>query len=128
MFKEETKELKISNVYKKQEIENKIIDILNNPFNHLSPVIDWITFSRKDKQRIILHYIDSVDIERHGNSFKIINIIFYHKIATNNEVVIRTILIKNNKLRIGIITLDVAEIYKYTKKVYDFIIIYELCK
>ena len=49
--------------------------------------------------------------------------------ATNNEAVIRAILIEDkklkreNKLKIGIITLDVSEIKKVcTPKVYDFII------
>ena len=48
--------------------------------------------------------------------------------STNNEAVIRAILIEDkklireNKLRIGIITLDVSEIKKvYTPKAYDFI-------
>ena len=48
--------------------------------------------------------------------------------ATNNEAVIRAILIEDkklkreNKLKIGIITLDVSEIKKVcTPKVYDFI-------
>ena len=48
--------------------------------------------------------------------------------ATNNEAVIRAILIEdkklrmNNKLKIGIITLDVSEMKKIcTPKVYEFI-------
>ena len=184
--------------------DNQTIDILNNPFNYLSLVSDWMTLPRKEKKRIISHYIDSIDIERHGDDFQIININFlssfiteqqenhnkydtplslnifqssdgypirvnpefrtneqarkyfdkldkymnskmncklnYYDVifdcdimdgtypATNNEAVIRAILIEDkklireNKLRIGIITLDVSEIKKVcTPKAYVFI-------
>ena len=35
-----------------------------------------MTLPRKEKQRIISHYIDSIDIERNIEDFKIININF----------------------------------------------------
>ena len=65
--------------------DNQTIDILNNPFNYLSLVSDWITLPRKEKQRIISHYIDSIDIERHGDDFKIININFLSSFITEQQ-------------------------------------------
>ncbi len=51
--------------------DKQIIDLVSNPNTYLDLIINWIILSRKDKQKIISHYIDTVTVERINDEIKI---------------------------------------------------------
>ena len=148
--------------YKKKEIENKIneqkqydnlsftlddltifednqtIDFINNPSNYLSLISDWITLSRKEKQKIISHYIDTIEISRFGDSFKIINIKFlpsYISTLMQNHAKYKTPLYFNifqddngNPIKIDMGTRTSTEAKRYYEKLDKYINSKTSCK
>lgn len=50
------------------------VDYFTNPGTYLSLITNWIMLTKKDKHKLISHYIDNIEIERHGDKIKIINI------------------------------------------------------
>ena len=50
------------------------VDYYTNPSTYLSLITNWIMLNKKDKHKLISHYIDNIELERHGDKIKIINI------------------------------------------------------
>ena len=51
--------------------DKQTIDLYSNPSNLLSHLSNWIVLSRKEKQKLLSHYIDYVELEKDGNKYKI---------------------------------------------------------
>ena len=49
-------------------------DYYSNPANYLSLITNWIMLSKKEKHKLISHYIDSIEVERHGDKIEIKNV------------------------------------------------------
>ena len=47
------------------------VDYYSNPANYLSLITNWIMLSKKDKHKLISHYIDNIEVERHGDKIEI---------------------------------------------------------
>ena len=56
--------------------DTQTINFLNNPSSYLSIISDWLILSKKEKQKLISHYIDNIEIERKNDDFVIKNINF----------------------------------------------------
>ena len=54
--------------------DKQTIDLYSNPSNLLSLLSNWIVLSRKEKQKLLSHYIDYVELEKVGNKYKIIKL------------------------------------------------------
>ena len=50
------------------------IDLITNPSHYVNLITNWITLSRKEKQKIISHYIDNIELKRDGDNYILKNI------------------------------------------------------
>ncbi len=56
--------------------DKQTIDFLNNPTSYLSLISDWLILPKKEKQRIISHYIDTVEVLKTKDNLEIKSITF----------------------------------------------------
>lgn len=54
--------------------DEKAIDNLTNPMCSYNEEIDYLTNSKEEKKNLIGKYIDTIEVERHGDDFKITNV------------------------------------------------------
>ena len=47
--------------------DKQTIDFLHNPTSYLSLISDWLILPKKEKQRIISHYIDTIEVDKEND-------------------------------------------------------------